>query len=145
VLPTVPQGPQRLVVLGAGAPCVLEVDAGALPRNELVLAAPAGGTLEVRVQDEAGRGLPYATLELGLPEALPWVDRLDGVQRLDPLTDASGQRILRALPVGTVTVRAYFGSRSADAQVEVADGSRQAITLVVPTPRPDDGAPPPAR
>lgn len=147
VLPDVASGAVRLVVLGAGAPCVLEVEAGALPRNEQVLATPAGGTLAVTVQDETGAGLPYATLELALPEDLPWIDLEDGVQRLDPLVDARGQRTLRAVPPGKVVLRAHFGTRSAQAEVQLRDGQAEAVTLVLPG-RTLDGpgsAPPPAR
>ncbi|MFM8979456.1 MAG: hypothetical protein ACKOSS_03220 [Planctomycetia bacterium] len=147
VLPDVEAGPVRLVVLGAGAPCVLEVQAGALPRSEQVLATPVGGTLEVTVEDETGAGLPCATLELALPEGLPWIDLQDGVQRLDPLTDARGRRTLSALPLGKVVLVAHFGTRSAQAEVQVEDGRRQAVTLRLPsrTLAEPGAAPAPAR
>jgi hypothetical protein len=132
VLEGVPTGTHPLQVLGAGAPLSLSVGAGPLPRAEQVVTATAGGTLEVEVVDALGRALPYAHVALVLPGELPVMDCVDGLQRIDPYTDAAGRRTYRFVPPGKVTVKAWFGTRSSEVQVEVMPGAPIAARVVLP-------------
>lgn len=92
-----------------------------------------GGRIQVLVVDDADRPLPYATLDVRLKSKRPWVD-LDehGTQRLDPFTDHQGQRQLRGLEPGRVTLEARWGGRSKQRTVEVEDRGSETIRIVLP-------------
>lgn len=139
-LPDVPCGPLRVLVLGGGAPALVEVEAGALPRGEQVVSLPAGATLRVQVRAPSGQPLPFATLEVEHASGLPWVDIADGVQRLDALTDVRGERRLHDLPPGKLTLTARLGTRAAEVQMDLREGSTQQVQLTLPDARPQDAA-----
>ena len=54
-----------------------------------------------------------------------------GVQRIDDFTDEHGERTLRRVAAGHVTLRARWGSRSGEAVVDVRDGVTMSATVVV--------------
>jgi hypothetical protein len=140
----VPPGTHRVQVLGAGAPQHLRAEVGSGPRGEVLLCASAGATLEVEVLDTLGRALPFAHVDLTLPDDQPLMDCMDGVQRLDPYTDAAGRRTYRFVTPGQVKVKAYFGTRNAEVQLEVADGATVPVRIVLPVhapPAPPDITP----
>ena len=116
---------------GAGAPTRVTLQP-ASGSNEIEVRATSGGEVELLVVDELDRPLPYATFAVTQPSGFPWAD-LDGdVQRIDPYTDARGRRTLRALEPGRVKILASFGSRSAEAEVEVEAGESQRVRIVLP-------------
>lgn len=145
-----PAGESDLVVLGAGAGVATKVSVTEQGETEIEVRAERGGTLEVEVVDEQGRGLPYATLAVEQPHGLPWIDLFGGTQRLDPFTDVRGRRRLAGV-LGDARVTGTYGSRSATAEVEVPEGSVQTVRLVLPSvaleppeKAPDAGAAPEA-
>lgn len=92
--------------------------------------APAS-TLEIHVVDVDGRPVPSAPVEL-LPEAFGWFDvDADGVQRLDPFTDAYGVRRCNDAPCGKVGIAARFAGRTGEADTFVRAGVPSVVTVVV--------------
>lgn len=139
-LPDVPCGPLRVLVLGGGAPALVEVEAGALPRGEQVVSLPAGATLRVQVRAPSGQPVPFAKLKVEHASGLPWVDIGDGGQRLDGRTDVRGERRLHDLPPGKLTLTARLGTRAAEVQLDLREGSTQEVQLTLPDARPQDAA-----
>ncbi len=136
----VPDGQASIQVLGAGASTTIPLEVGPGARPETVLVAPVGGTLEIEVVDSEGRPLPYAHVELTQSGDLPHMDCVDGVQRLDPYTDAAGRRTLRFVTPGPVKVRAYYGTRSTEVlDLPLLDATTETARLVLPVLK----APPP--
>jgi hypothetical protein len=91
-----------------------------------------GGTVGVEVVDEKGVGLPFATLQLGKPGGVTWCDLSDdGVQRTDLYTDALGRRILAHVSRGRLGISAAFGERQGDLVVDVREGERTSVRIVV--------------
>lgn len=79
--------------------------------KDVTLVEPAGGRLRVTVVDKQGVALPYATVELLVHSRNPYVDLVDGVQRLDRFVDHEGRRVFTRVPVGDLTYVAAWGSR----------------------------------
>ena len=94
---------------------------------DVTLQEPIGATLEVFVTDEDGRPRPSASLDLGQHAVF---DVLDGVQRLDPFTDATGRRTLHRVEPGSAVVSARWGSRSGRRTVDLVDGETTSIRIV---------------
>ncbi len=140
----VPDGQASIQVLGAGATTTIALEVGPGARPEAVLVAPVGGTLEIEVVDSEGRPLPYAHVELTQSGELPHMDCVDGVQRLDPYTDAAGRRTLRFVTPGPVKVRAYYGTRNAECELLLVDGATETARLVLPVLKPPPPPEPPA-
>jgi hypothetical protein len=88
-------------------------------------------TLELHVVDVDGRPVPSASVELR-PSAFDWFDvDADGIQRLDPFTDAYGVRLARGVPCGAVRVTARFAGRSGKGETFVRAGVPSVVTVVV--------------
>jgi hypothetical protein len=127
---------------GATATALAEVEAGRT--IEVDVRTTDGGTLVVEVVDALGRPLPYATLTVVQQAGLPWID-LDGdAQRIDPYTDVHGKRTLRRVEANLVKVKAAFGSRSAEADVQVGEGETARVRLVLRHAEPPPPEPPAA-
>jgi hypothetical protein len=131
-------GEVEVRVLGYGAGAREQVTVASGRESPVTLRCSRGGTLEVEVVDDEGRGLPYATLAVQQADSAPWIDFEGGVQRIDPYTDADGRRKIVGVALGAVKVSASYGSRSAEAEVVVTEGSVATVRLVLPS------VPPPA-
>jgi hypothetical protein len=102
---------------------------GATPQSA-ELREPRGVELAVTAIDEAGAGLPFALL---------WArDRKEGLaeaglspRQLDPFTDAAGKRTFRRLPPGAIRVQGVYGGRKGEATIQVEDGGRAEMRLVL--------------
>lgn len=103
---------------------------------------PTGGALDVVVQTEDGRAVPFARLDVQQPSGEPWIDIANGVQRIDDFTDAEGRRSLRRIEPGTVEVYATWGLKAGMARVKVAQGKRTEVRIVA-RPGQTFGAPSP--
>lgn len=124
-------GEHRVIVIGAGPVHAHVVDVPASGRSEQTLVLPTGGTLEVEVVDEVGRGLPFPTIRIDRKDALPHLDCVDGTQRVDPFGDAEGKRVYRHVGAGPIKVWALFGSRVSSAEVVMTDGGHERIRIVL--------------
>ncbi len=121
-------------------PAAASVTVGPAGTARVDIVEPTGRSLEVRVVDEQGDPLPFATVEaLVLAGYGDWVGHIEVSDDLQDLvaresyrlpydatalyvTDAQGLLTLRRLPPGQVRLRAWFGSRSA-AATALAPGS----------------------
>jgi hypothetical protein len=119
---------------------------GLLPMADLVqvrggdearvdLREPLGATVEVVVVDEAGTALPFATLVVKTGSGQPWVDLVDGRQRLDPFADHEGRRILRNVESGKVQLRVSWGARKKTLSIQLTPGETRLQKVVLPRPK----------
>ncbi len=86
-----------------------------------------GAVLDVRVLDAGGLPAAGASLEVTLPDGLPYCLMEGDTQILGLFADADGRARLPGLPPGTVRVKARFGTRTA--AVESAAGGPMEIRL----------------
>lgn len=129
-----PAGPVTVSLLGAGAACSTEARVLPGATSDVVLRAGRGGTLEVELVDAQGHRIPMGTVHVDQPSGLPWLDLRDGVQRLDPFTDAAGRRTLEGVEAGHLTVHGSYGTRQVSVEVDLAEGQRLPVRLVLPVP-----------
>ncbi len=129
-------GPFTAAVLGAGATGSASGTVAPGRTTELELRPGRGGTLDVELVDADGNAIPMGSLRVVQPSGLPWLDVARGVQRLDPFTDARGRRTLEGVETGRLTVRGSYGTRTASVEVELAEGQRVPVRLVLPVERP---------
>ena len=109
-------------VFGAGAPVTDKVTVVAKRTATVSLSAPEGGRLEVTLEDEHGRALPFSSLTIKQPSGLPYADvNEDGIQRLDLYADELGRRTLHSLEPGQVTVIGRYAGRSVTHKVDITD------------------------
>jgi hypothetical protein len=129
-----------LLVDGAGAAATRVAQVTAGETTEVEIRTSDGGSLEVEVVDARGRALPYAALAVTQPSGLAWMDVDGDVQRIDPYTDVRGKRTLRTVEPGPVKVKATYGSRTAEVEVEAVEDRTARVRIVLPVA----GAPPTA-
>lgn len=128
--------------VAAGERRVTTQEPGLLPTSAVILVEEGrtqdvrlvegeGGRLDVRVQDDKGRGIPFAAIDLRLPSRERWVDEYQGVQRIDPFTDEDGRRRFERVETGRVEVRATWGDRFGKVTVDVAEGLERSATITL--------------
>lgn len=133
-------GGVQVAVLGAGATGAAQAQVESGRTRTIDVQPGAGGTLEVELCDADGNAIPIGTVRVDQPSGLPWIDLSGGVQRLDPFTDARGRRTLEGVETGRVRVTGSYGTREVSVEVDLAEGQRLPVRLVLPVDRP---APPP--
>jgi hypothetical protein len=77
--------------------------------------------------DDEGRPRPFAEV---VPAARSF-DVTDGVQRIDPYTDARGVRTFARVQPGKTVVRASWAGHAGHADVDLVDGERTSVRVVV--------------
>jgi hypothetical protein len=127
-----PEGDAVVSVVTSGTrypPTTIRIVAGADVEATIRESAPASAV--VRVVDEDLRPVPSATVTV-VTSVASWADLSDaGVQRLDAWTDVVGVRECRNLPTGAVTFTARALGRTGSATVDVVEGGRYVVELVV--------------
>lgn len=115
------------------------VDVRVLPGETTTVRSRRGRPRDIalRVKDDEGAPVPYATVGVGLPSGLPWCDLYGGTQRIDPFTDHRGARILHGVEEGRVDLVARRGFQLGRDSLEARD-VKLGIT-VRGTPARDDG------
>ncbi|MGE0191857.1 MAG: hypothetical protein AB7T63_07405 [Planctomycetota bacterium] len=129
-------GPVRLRLLEPGlVPTSLDTSVALGTGNEIVLAEPQGGALDVHVVDESGSPLPFArvrvrslTVDFGPTR---WGDRDASVQRVDHFTDHEGRYLAEAVEPGRLRVDVSWADRSAAAGADVAPGKTTKVELTL--------------
>ena len=134
-----------LSLLGAGAATSAQTVVVSSTTRDVDLRAGRGGTLDVELSDADGNAIPIGTVRVTQPSGLPWIDFKDGTQRLDPFTDARGRRTLEGVEAGQVVVHGSYGTREMEQTVDLAEGQRLSVRLVLPVNRPAEPAAAPAR
>lgn len=135
-------GQVTLSLLGAGAATSAQTVVVSSTTRDVDLRAGRGGTLDVELSDAEGNAIPIGTVRVTQPSGLPWIDFKDGTQRLDPFTDARGRRTLEGVEAGQVVVHGSYGTREVEQTVDLAEGQRLTVRLVLPVNRPEPAAPP---
>ena len=138
-LSSVVSGTYHFVLLEPGTVATtVQVAAVAGRSAQAVLAEADGGTLDVKVTDSDGHGLPHAlvsvTTALG-DTPISWEDEEKGIQRIDPFTDHVGHRLYKHVSPGKVVIRAAWANRYGTSEVEVIEGETTDVEIVLHPPK----------
>lgn len=127
-----PLGPLQVCLVEAGlVPAVQPTRARKRGDVVVEIREPLGADLDVVVVMEDGRAVPYARLDVQQPSGEPWIDLEGGVQRIDAFTDQAGRRSLRRVEPGQVEVYASWCLKSGMARMDLKDGKRSKVRIVV--------------
>ena len=93
-----------------------------------------GATIRLEVVDDLGKPLPYARFVTRIPnESAQYIDERDGIQRIDRFVDHRGRRTLERVDPRVEQIRIYWASRSKIVPVELSDGKRVPLRVVLPS------------
>ena len=124
-------GRHAVLVWGAGADLRRTVEVGPGPRQDIRLQGTEGGRLRVSIRDTEGRALPHARVSIVGPTQWAQSDVKDGHQRLDSLTDASGERMFHRVAVGRCRVHIRYGGFHYAKSVEIRAGRTTKLDYVM--------------
>lgn len=127
-----PLGPLQVCLVEPGlVPAVQPTRATKAGDVVIEVREPLGVDLDVVVVTEDGHAVPYARIDVQQPSGEPWIDLEGGVQRIDEFTDQAGRRSLRRVEPGKVEVYASWCLKSGMAHVDLKDGKRSKVRIVV--------------
>ncbi|MHC4958892.1 MAG: hypothetical protein ACYTGN_11010 [Planctomycetota bacterium] len=92
-------------------------------KHVVTLTEPVGWSFELRVVDDRGLPVPFASVHASPAGKMGYVRVVDGVQWVDHYTGPDGTLRVGPLPPGDVGIRVRYGTRTATAKVKPSQSS----------------------